>query len=184
MTSVSEITPEVKFCVRYLLEHGINAANFGKVVLSLKSTDKRFTLAEVKDTHKDFFTRLAAELRELWPSGNKDGKWPWRESVPNLARRLEVLWSERMEGKDYTVEQCVLAARKYLARFDEDRTYMKLLKYFIMKQEPIVKENGRLTYINKSDLADILESEADQLREEAEWENIMSSVSDDNGEII
>ena len=87
-------SPEVKFCVRYLLDHGINSANFTKVALTLKNTDIKYDFVK-SGADVSFFEELAGRLRELWPPGEKDGKWPWRDSVSNLSRRLETLWRDR-----------------------------------------------------------------------------------------
>ena len=125
-------SPEEKFCVRYLLEHGINSTNFTKVVLTLKNTDVKYELVK-STTNVSFFDELAGKLRELWPPGEKDGKWPWRDSVSNLSRRLETLWRDR-GLKDKTIDECLSAARKYLAQFEDNVKYMQTLKYFIMKK--------------------------------------------------
>lgn len=151
-------SPEVKFCVRYLLNQGINAFNFNKVKLQLNSDDADFDLVRVSISQKDFFTELAERMRVLWPAGEKDGKWPWRDSVGNLSRRLETLWKDR-DFKEKTIEECLMVARKYLAQFEDNAKYMQTLKYFILKQDKLVdKKTGRIRYINKSVFADMLES--------------------------
>lgn len=175
-------SPEIRFCVRYLLNHGVNALNFQEAVNELGPLDQKYRLMPVEDiSSKEFFVELAGKLRELWPPGEKDGKYPWRDSVPNLARRLELLWTERNLGKKYTIEQCLSVARKYLAQFEEDAKYMMLLKYFIMKQEHIVKPNKHLTYVNKSVFADMLESITTMEEFDAVFE---SSNTLEQGELI
>lgn len=182
---MSGYSQEVKFCVKYLLDHGIDSLSFPKVVGELSPEDKKFDFVPVDDKNrKAFFDELAAKLREMWPPGEKSGKYPWRDSVPNLSRRLQVLWSERMKDKDYTIEQCVAAAQKYLSQFEEDTTYMQLLKYFIMKQEHIAKPNKHLEIINKSVFADILEGMDDQNNIENEWKRAFEEPTYYEGEII
>lgn len=111
-----------------------------------------------KDKGDSFYTELAEKMRELWPQGEKDGKWPWRDTTKNLAMRLHSLWQRRHLG-DYTIEQCLTVARRYLAQFENDTKYMKILKYFILKQTSIVEPDGKLKYTDSSTFADMLESE-------------------------
>ena len=180
--------PEIRFCVRYLLEHGINANNFDDVVVSMppEDEDDKFELVKVpKKT--SFFDNLAEKLRELWPPGEKEGKYPWRDSVGNISRRLQLLWKERFPNfkeNENSIEQCLTVARRYLAKFENDTKYMQTLKYFILKQEPISKGNGHLTYINKSRFADMLEGKADEDAIMNEWDFLVNDASIGEGEII
>ena len=173
-------TPEVKFCVKYLLENGVNSVTFVNVVKELSPNDTRFDFVKLKRRDTEFFDELAQKLRELWPAGEKDGKWPWRDSVPNLSRRLETLWKDR-NIKDKSIDDCLTVARKYLAQFEENAKYMQTLKYFILKQDKIVLQNGRAKIINKSVFADMLESNASM----DEWNSIFESNDiSQQGELI
>ena len=175
-------TPEEKFCVRYLLNHGINSTNFTKVARQLKPDDEMFDIVKVKDNF-GFFDELAEKLRELWPPGEKDGKYPWRDSVNNLSRRLKTLWNDR-QLKDISIDDCLAVARRYLAQFEQNAKYMKILKYFILKQDKIILKDGRITYTNSSIFADMLEGkvEMDSSMDE-EWNAILNGTIDE-GEII
>ncbi len=107
----------------------------------------------------DFFVSVATGLRELWPPGEKDGKYPWRDSIPNLVKRLEFIWKERDISRSYTVEDCLTAGKRYLTQFEHNTKYMQVLKYFIFKQKTSsVSQNGKVTYTYKSTLCDMLES--------------------------
>lgn len=106
----------------------------------------------------DFYDELAEKLRSLWPAGDKDGKWPWRESVPVLSKRLRFIWTERGLRDKYSIEQCLTAARRYLAQFEGSTKYMQVLKYFIFKQIKYKNSSGEETCIYKSTLIDMLES--------------------------
>lgn len=176
-------SPEVKFCVRYLLNHGINSTNLVKVQLQLSSDDADFNLVPVPGSQKDFFIELAEKLRELWPPGDKDGKYAWRDSVPNLSRRLKALWDERFKDKQFTIDECLIAARKYLAQFEDNVKYMQTLKYFIMKQKSLVEKDGRIRYINESKFADILEGNS-ELAAMDDWNDILNGSTVDEGELI
>jgi len=177
------LTPEVKFCVRYLVSRGINAFNFRQAQLALGDNDPDFELVKVTDVEYDFFEELATKLRELWPPGEKDGKWPWRDSVSNLSRRLKTLWKDR-QLKDISIDDCLMAARRYLAQFEENARYMKTLKYFILKQDKLIAENGRITYTNNSLFADMLEGKVEiGAGMDDEWNAILNGT-EDIGEII
>lgn len=111
----------------------------------------------------DFFTDVATGLWHLWPSGEKDGKYAWKESVPNLVKRLKFIWHEQELGNNYSVEDCLRAGRRYISQFQNDTKYMQVLKYFIFKQTKLVsKIDGKITYSYKSTLADFLEDKTAQ----------------------
>lgn len=115
-------------------------------------------LLEASREPDDFYETLAKKLRELWPAGEKDGKYPWRDSVKNLKLRLEFLWKDRnLKGK-YTLDDCLMAARRYLSQYENNVTYMQTLKYFIFKQDKIIDHNGKGVVTYKSTFADMLES--------------------------
>ena len=181
MSKKENYSPEVKFCVRYLLNHGITAVDFSKVHLQLSNDDADFNLVPVSSSQKDFFTELAEKMRELWPAGEKDGKWPWRDSVSNLSRRLQALWKDRKFGEK-TIDECLTVARRYLAQFEDNAKYMQTLKYYILKQDEIVDNStGRIKYINKSVFGDMLESNSVM----AEWGDVFeSSNTIEQGELI
>lgn len=128
----------------------------------------------------DYFVTLAEGLRELWPAGEKDGKWPWRDSVSNLTRRLKNLWDIR-ELKEYPLDACLSVARRYLAQYEDNAKYMQTLKYFILKQDEVVGKDGRIHYTNKSVFADMLESSSTF----DEWNDVFeSSNTYEQGELI
>ena len=143
-----------------------------KEILSRFIESKKLTGFK-KHNNNDFFVELASKLRELWPAGDKDGKWPWRESVENLSKRLETLWNVRSLG-EFSIDQCLSAANRYLARFEEDAKYMKILKYFILKQTKIVNDDGKITFLSDSPFADILEGKKDEDALQNEWNNALS----------
>ena len=130
-------------------------------------------LQEKAGTSQEFFQELANKLRGLWPSGEKDGKYPWRDSVDNLTTRLKNLWMLR-ELKDYTLDECLAAARRYLEQFRDNAKYMQTLKYFILKQHSIVQKDGSIKYINESKFADLLEGSLARSMQE-EWASAFNS---------
>lgn len=154
-----QYSDECLFCAKYLFENGLNGEKIEKMRPETEKLQVSFSLNKIQ---KNYWTELAEGLRGLWPPGEKDGKYPWRDSVKNLARRLELMWTTRMPQKNYTKDQVLLVARRYLSQFQESTKYMKLLKYFILKTESTPSANGILVYTNHSTLADMLETADEQ----------------------
>lgn len=181
-------TSEIRFCVRYLLEHGINVRNFHEIASTLPSIelDDKFELVKISKAN-NFFDELAEKLRELWPPGEKDGKYPWRDSVANLSKRLTVLWAQRFPkttNRNYTIEDCLTVARRYLAQFEDDTKYMQILKYYILKQRSIVQQNGRIKYVTESKFADMLEGKSDVDAIQNEWDFLVNQTSIGEGDLV
>ena len=182
------LTQECRFCIRYLLNHGVNSLNFDDAVKELGpiELDDKFRLVKIPKKI-DFFDNLASKLRELWPPGNKDGKYPWRESVPNLSKRLRSLWRDRFPEfveNENSIEQCLTVARRYLSRFENDTKYMRTLKYFIMKQKEIVQKDGSAIIVVESIFADMLEGKSDEDAVQNEWDFLVNEASVGDGELI
>ena len=143
-----------KWCLHYCLTHGVDTTVMWHVKnLALKEPKVTYTL--VKNEDKNKFVEMATKLRELWPKGVRtiDGKeYAWRDTIPNLAARLSQLWTLRKLDK-YTEEDVLQAARRYLSRYEDNKRFMKSVKYFIL-QEP--RKEG-FKQVN-SILADMLEN--------------------------
>ena len=78
---------EAVFCVKYLHDRGyLSEDKLDELTSLLDDFKVDFKLIKV---NKDYYTELDTKLRELWPSGNKEGKFPWRDSVENLRIRLK-----------------------------------------------------------------------------------------------
>lgn len=180
---MKKMTAEVLFCVKYLKEHGVDSSNFDDTAKLLEAFDiPGYKI--VKENGQSYFTSLAMGLRKLWPPGEKDGKYPWRDSVKNLTERLKLLW--QLRGlREYPEETVLSVARRYLAQYENNTKYMMLLKYFIMKQKSIVNtDTGKLTYIQESMLADMLEGKSDIDAVENEWNKILESTSVGEGDLV
>lgn len=176
-------TSEIKFCVRYLVEHGVSSREFSVLSgLALRAqTEPEFALVRLEKS--DFFTELAEKLRDLWPSGEKDGKFPWRDSVSNLSRRLQQLWKERFPDKTFTIDQCLIVARRYLAQYENNTKYMRTLKYFIMKQKDYGLKDGRKKIFNESIFADMLEGKAEEDAVLNSMDGVLGTMTFGEGEL-
>lgn len=128
-----------------------------------------------KPENKNLFDEMAKALRELWPRGEKEGGYPWRDSVNTIARRIEFIFNERkIPINKYSVSDVASAGARYLSNFASKSTkYMQTLKYFVFRQEPI-KIETKTKYTYKSTLCDYLEDSVQQILKE-EWETAMNS---------
>lgn len=72
---------------------------------------------------------LAKQLRELYPPGMKDDRWPWRGSVLSVSERLDEF---NKMYPDISDAEIIQATKDYLAKFTED-SGRSLLVYFIWK---------------------------------------------------
>lgn len=104
---------------------------------------------------------LVGQLREIFPKGIKTGSAAWRGNKREITLRLQKFF--KIYDK-YTDEEIISATKKYVESFNGNYTYMRILKYFILKDEVKVGEDGR--YVEQvSELANFLENEMEQLQE-------------------
>jgi hypothetical protein len=80
----------------------------------------------------DRIVNLVNRMRELFPKGMKVGNSAWRGNVRELKLRMQKFF--KLYG-DYKDEDILAATRKYVESFNGDYTYMRILKYFILKSE-------------------------------------------------
>lgn len=81
------------------------------------------------------YTQLAIAIRECFPKGSKDGKYPWRGTIKILVDKLRKL--DKGHGmSDYTNDKIVSVCREYVGQFNlntMDRG-MQIAPYFIEKE--------------------------------------------------
>ena len=83
---------------------------------------------------KDRLNLLAIRLKEIFPKGKKDGtNYYWADGVALIVRRLQLFFKKY--GNTYTDEQIIQATEKYVQGFNGNYQYMRLLKYFILKEK-------------------------------------------------
>lgn len=107
-----------------------------KVVLSDNTKENTFNVLidsdKLVENKQDNFDSLANKLREIFPKGNKAGtNYNWRGSTAEIARKLKNLVVRY--GCRFTDEEAIEATKAYVASFNGDYKYMKLLKYFLLK---------------------------------------------------
>lgn len=130
---------DVHECIASLVAKGWAGADLfddTKVVLSDNTKENVFNVLVdsdklVEDKQDDFET-IANKLREIFPKGNKAGtNYNWRGSTAEIARKLKNLVVKY--GCKFTEEEAIEATKAYVASFNGDYKYMKLLKYFLLK---------------------------------------------------
>lgn len=108
---------------------------------------------------------IVSAMREVFPKGAKpkdDGttsNWMWRGNTKDLVRALK---SFITDYGIYTKEDFVKAAEKYVRSFNGDYRKMRILKYFIVKNEHKTREDGTGYIERVSELANILENLDDE----------------------
>lgn len=130
---------DVHECIASLIAKGWAGADLfddTKVVLSDNTRGKVFDVLidsdKLVEDKQDEFIALANELKEIFPEGRKAGTtYSWRGSTAEIAKKLKNLVVKY--GCTFTREEAIEATKAYVASFNGDYKYMKLLKYFLLK---------------------------------------------------
>lgn len=118
---------------------------------------------------QDRLIQLATRLKEIFPKGKKDGtNYYWTEGVALIVRRLKLFF--RKYGNKFTDEQIIQAAEKYVQGFNGSYRYMRLLKYFIFKEE--VGANGEVE--GGSELINYIENAGQEENLRDDWTSNLS----------
>lgn len=103
---------------------------------------------------------LTQRLMETFPKGKKEGTaYYWRGNKKEIKDKLKKFFV--YFGDTYTDDQIIAAARKYVTSFNGDYRYMRLLKYFIWKNDAKRTEEG-MSVEQVSDLATFIENEGQE----------------------
>ena len=79
------------------------------------------------------FTELAQKMMELFPIGKKPGtSYLWRGNLQMITRRLNQLYEK--SGASFTDDEALAATEAYVKDHKND-PYMRILKYFIFKNQ-------------------------------------------------
>lgn len=113
---------------------------------------------------KDRIENLVNKMRELFPKGMKIGNSAWRGNVRELKLRMQKFF--KMYG-DYSDEAILKATKAYVDSFNGNYTYMRILKYFILKFEIKQHQNDLGEVISQvedvSELANMLDNPEEAL---------------------
>ena len=126
-----------------LVEMSDTGNNQGKPVTPLEVIEKVQGVLLDSDNlvndRPEYFDDLANKLREVFPKGIKTGThYNWRGSTAEISRKLKNLVVKY--GCKFTEEEAIDATKAYVASFNGDYKYMKLLKYFLLKTP--INNNG------------------------------------------
>ena len=113
---------------------------------------------------KDRIENLVNKMRELFPKGMKIGNSAWRGNVRELKLRMQKFF--KMYG-NYSDEAILKATKAYVDSFNGNYTYMRILKYFILKSEIKQHQNEMGEVISQvedvSELANMLDNPEEAL---------------------
>lgn len=103
---------------------------------------------------QDRIANLAIKLREMYPEGKMQGtSYYYRGNTPDIKKKLVSFF--KRYGDEYTDEQILEATRNYIASFNGNYLYLRLLKYFIWKDEnrdgEVVQVSQLAEWIENSD---------------------------------
>lgn len=111
---------------------------------------------------EDGIKELADKLREIYPEGKMVGtSYYYRCNRADIVRKLKSFF--RRYG-EYTPEQIIEATQRYVASFNGNYTYLRLLKYFIWKDE---NKDGETLQV--SQLADWIENRGSVNPSNSDW---------------
>ena len=152
---------------RFLLDLGSSIFNEEtKYKLSRKANEAlSCILAESTDVVAKRTTNieeLADKLRDIYPNGKIfNTNYYYRCNRQDIINKLKTFF--KMYGTKYTDEQIINATQKYVNSFNGNYTYLKLLKYFIWKDERLKGESVQ------SLLADFIENESSEDTTNSDW---------------
>lgn len=152
---------------RFLLDLGSSIFNEEtKYKLSRKANEAlSCILAESTDVVAKRTTNieeLADKLRDIYPNGKIfNTNYYYRCNRQDIINKLKTFF--KMYGTKYTDEQIINATQKYVNSFNDNYTYLKLLKYFIWKDERLKGESVQ------SLLADFIENESSEDTTNTDW---------------
>ena len=114
---------------------------------------------------QDRIELLASQMMELFPALKKAGSSQYfRGNRKDVTLRLKKFF--KLYGNKFSNGQILAATKKYVESFNGNYTYMRVLKYFIWKDEKRVDSDG-IGYVNEiSDLATYIENNGKEFNNE------------------
>lgn len=124
------------------------------------------------DISEERLTNLAKRLRDIYPSGKmknrfgEDTPYYYRGNTGEVKRHLKRFFATY---GNYSDEDIVAATQSYVDAYGENFTG-RLLKYFIIKDDKQMSEDGSMRVNQLSDLATILENPmAEKSKAKTDW---------------
>lgn len=123
--------------------------------------------SDIKTPSPDRLESLATQLMEAFPKQKKAGTCHYfRGNRKDIILRLKKFF--KLYGR-YTDEQIVTAAKKYVESFNGDYSYMRILKYFIWKDDVKINSEGARYVDEVSDLANWIENAGQEESLSNDW---------------
>lgn len=114
---------------------------------------------------QDRIELLAGQMMELFPALKKAGSSQYfRGNKKDITLRLKKFF--KLYGNKFSNDQILDATRKYVESFNGNYTYMRVLKYFIWKDEKRVNSDGEGYVDEVSDLASYIENDGKEFNKE------------------
>lgn len=111
---------------------------------------------------------LAQQLMKIFPKGRKEGTvLYWRGNTKEIKERLQKFF--KLYGVKYSKEEILNAAERYVQFFNGQYTFMRTLKYFILKNDKKVNEEGKGYIEEVSDLATFIENSDQEETLKEDW---------------
>lgn len=140
------------------LNRKYNATEKGIILADELIADSEENIVAKEDSIKE----LADKLRSIYPEGKMAGtSYYYRCNRADIVRKLKSFF--RRYG-EYTTEQIIEATQRYVNSFNGNYTYLRLLKYFIWKDE---NKDGETLQV--SQLADWIENKNEVNTNNTDW---------------
>lgn len=135
-------------------------------------SDKALLSADKSVPDHKRLENLAKSLMEVFPAGKKEGtSHYWKGNLRDNTLRLAKFF--KLYGDKYTDEQMIEAAKNYVSSHNGMYQYMRVLKYFIWKDERKVNSEGEGYIEEVSDLAAFIENAKDEKNLKDDWMSTM-----------
>lgn len=153
-------TPNLSELFKALEERGAVIKDvFGNYMITQRWDD--IASSVLLDSDKNFqpqerLDKLASKLMDIFPKGKKEGTCHYfRGNKKDNLLRLKKFF--KIYGK-YSDEEILNAAKRYVESFNGNYTYMRILKYFIWKDDVKLDSEGSKYVDHTSDLANWIEN--------------------------
>lgn len=143
----------------------------GKLLITSRWSDKVSEVlldSENIGLPSDKMDSLVNELMKIFDKGKKDGKYWFKGNRRDISLRLKKFF--KLYGDRYSDEDIIKAAKAYVESFNGDYRYMRLLKYFIWKDQKKEGSDGKIYIEEISELATYLDNlDSDNNENYGDW---------------
>lgn len=134
--------------------------------------DRALLRAEKDIPQGNALEALAKSLMNVFPAGKKEGTCHyWRGNTREVTLRLSKFF--KLYGNKYTDEQIIDAAQRYVSSFNGRYQYMRVLKYFLWKEDKKMDAEGNTYVVEVSDLAAFIENAGQENKLREDWMSTM-----------